>query len=138
MNRFVLDCSVAMAWCFGDEAEAYSDRVLEELERGTALVPCLWSLEVANVLLVAERRGRLTEADTTRFLDLLIGLPIVVEEPTTHSGHAILALGRSHRLSAYDAAYLDLAMREGTALATRDRALTIAAADCGIARFGAG
>ena len=59
MNRFVLDCSVAMAWCFGDEADAYSDRVLEELEQGTALVPCLWSLEVANVLLVAERRGRL-------------------------------------------------------------------------------
>ncbi len=127
-----------MAWCFGDQADPYTVRVLDGLKESSALVPCLWSLEVTNVLLVAERRGRLTEADSTRFLDLLFALPIVVEEPTTRSGHAILALGRSHRLSAYDAAYLDLAMHEGTALATRDRALTTAAADCGIALFGAG
>ena len=138
MNRFVLDASVTMAWCFGDEADAFSGRVLDELEQGKALVPCLWSLEVANVLLVAERRGRLTEADSARFLDLLSALPIVVEEPTTRGGQAILALGRSHRLSAYDAAYLDLAMRQGMALATRDRALATAAADCGIALIGAG
>lgn len=133
MTRFVLDCSVAMAWCFESEADAYTDAVLGSLPGRTAVVPALWPLEVANVLLVAERRRRLRGADVVRFLDLLGELPIVVDGPVgIRDLAALMALGREHRLSAYDAAYLHLAMRERLPLATHDRALRAAARAVGV------
>ena len=136
MTRFVLDCSVAMAWCFESEADAYTDAILGALAKGTALVPSLWPLEIANVLLVAERRRRLSGADTIRFLDLVGGLPIVVDGPLAlHDLSVILALGRQHRLSTYDAAYLHLAMREELPLATHDLALCAAARAAGVTEF---
>lgn len=134
MSRFVLDCSVTMAWCFEDEADAYADAVMDRLATGSALVPSLWLLEVANVLLAAERRRRLTEADSMRFLEVLAQLPVeVVETGGLSRAAGLLGLGRAHRLSAYDAAYLDLAMREGVPLATRDAALRAAAKRNGVA-----
>lgn len=134
MTRFVLDCSVTMAWCFEDEADRYSDRVLAALSRATAVVPALWSLEVANVLLVSERRGRLTLEDGQRFLTHLAGLPIIVDPSVPESGD-LLALGRAHRVSAYDAAYLQLAIRTRLPLATRDRPLRAAARTARVASF---
>lgn len=136
MTRFVLDCSVAMAWCFEDEADRYGDAVLTALGSGTAVVPAVWPFEVANVLLVAERRRRLGRADSMRFLDLLAALPlVVVTAPPVQDLGLLLALGRDRRLSAYDAAYLHLALREHLPLATRDRALRAAAKVAGIAPF---
>ncbi len=136
MTRFVLDCSVAMAWCFESEADAYTDAALGVLSKGMAVVPSLWPLEIANVLLMAERHRRLSGADTARFLDLLSGLPIEVDgPPALQDLSAIVALGRQHRLTAYDAVYLHLAMREQLPLATQDRALRTAARAAGVRQF---
>lgn len=135
MTDFVLDCSVTMAWCFEDETDRYSETVLAALDGASAIVPSLWPLEVANVLLVAERRGRLRPEDGRQFLGLLAGLPITVDTmaPDTRE---ILSLARTHRLSAYDAAYLDLAARHRLPLATRDRTLRAAARAARVAPFG--
>ena len=136
MSRFVLDCSVTMAWCFEDEADTYTDAVLDALTGGEALVPCIWPLEVANVLVVGERRKRLTPAQSTRFVELLQGLPVVVEADSSQRPVAeILSLARDLTLSAYDASYLDLAARSGLPIATRDGGLASAAARHGVARF---
>jgi predicted nucleic acid-binding protein len=126
--QFVVDVSVVMSWCFADEADAYADGVLDRLAQDEALVPSIWPLEIGNVLLVAERRKRLSEADSARFLALLAELPIVIEpEPPQRMLREILALARELGLSTYDAAYLDLAMRLGLPLATNDAALRKAA-----------
>ncbi|UCG13478.1 MAG: type II toxin-antitoxin system VapC family toxin [Deltaproteobacteria bacterium] len=134
--RFVLDCSVAMSWCFSDEADDYSDTVLDFLVDSEALVPSIWPLEVANVLVMAERRKRINEAQTMRLVELLESLPLVVDASTPDRAMGpILSLVREHQLSAYDAAYLELAMREGLPLATRDDKLTKAARSCGVVRL---
>lgn len=128
MNRLVLDCSVTMAWCFDTEANTYADRVQERLHEAEAVVPTIWSLEVANVLLVGERRGRITPAETTDFVRLLQSYPLMVDQQTSeHVWDTTLKLARDHRLSSYDAAYLELALRHGLALATLDEALRRAA-----------
>jgi predicted nucleic acid-binding protein len=133
---FVLDTSVLMSWCLKDGTDDYSDSILERLSAGEALVPAICPFEVANVLLVAERRGRLTEADTTRFLSLLLSLPIRIDHGPAHPNlNELLALGRQYKLSAYDAAYLELATREGLPLATQDAALRSAASKCGIKKI---
>jgi predicted nucleic acid-binding protein len=122
-----------MAWCFEDERSEVADVVLDGLKRSEALVPAVWPLEVVNVLLVAERRGRLERADSARFLSLLASLPIVVESMMTARAFGeILALARDMDLSSYDAAYLDLAMREGIPLATFDERLRGAAERAGV------
>jgi predicted nucleic acid-binding protein len=136
LNRFVLDNSVVMAWYFEDEANDYTAEILQSLAEGDALVPAIWPLEVANVLLVGERGGRSTEARTSRFIALLDALPIRVDAATSqHALSGVLTLAREQRLSAYDAAYLDLAMREGVSLATQDKALRRAAEACGVGLF---
>ena len=140
-SALVLDASVTMAWAFKDEDNAYSSLVLESLaEEAKAFVPTVWPLEVGNALLVAERRGRLSQADTMQFLSLLWQLPIVVEVQRTDKlpgeSLAILALARMHHLSVYDATYLHLAMRLGYPLATTDEALRQAAGRAGVPLFG--
>lgn len=133
---FVVDNSVVMAWCFEDEASAYTEGVLDRLRETQALVPAIWPLEVANVLLIAERRDRLNEAQTTHFAQLLHLLPILVEEAdVARILGSVLAVGRAHSLSAYDAAYLELAARQGLALATQDGRLKKAAGNAGVAVF---
>ena len=134
MSAFVRDRSVGMAWCFEDEADRYADGVLDGLVEETALVPPLWPLEIANVLVVAERRRRLRKFDSARFLELVGALPIEVDTGTPDPSH-LFAVAREHGLSAYDAAYLALAMREEIPLATRDRALGKAARRCGVSLF---
>lgn len=128
---FVVDASTTMAWCFEDEATEETDAILDRLSEDPAFVPSLWEYEVANVLLVAERRTRITEFQSTRFLALLGQLPIHVA-PLPQSAAALTAIGRRHRLSAYDSAYLELASREGVALASQDRKLRQAATASGI------
>ncbi len=130
---FVMDASVTMAWCFEDEATPYTESVLERLRVEEAEVPAIWSLEVANVLLVAERRRRLTESQTVRFTEILLALPVNVDtEAKERCLGPILSLGREFALSAYDAAYLELAARRGLALATCDEGLKSAAAQMGV------
>ena len=127
-NLFVVDNSIVMSWCFMDEANQYADAVLDSLSEATALVPSIWPLEVINVLLVAERRMRISEADSVRFTTLLSQLPIVVEyERAEQIMKDLLALARVKELSSYDASYLDLAMRKGLPLATLDKRLKEAA-----------
>jgi predicted nucleic acid-binding protein len=125
-----------MAWCFEDESDHYASAVLQALTTGSAVVPPLWALEVANVLLVAERRRRISAAASTRYLELLRELPITVAEPDSVAELGELLLpGRAHKLSAYDAAYLRVARREHLALATRDAPLRAAARSAGVAIF---
>lgn len=127
-----------MSWCLIDETNSYADAVLNSFNTDgvEALTPQLWSLEVANVLLVAERRGRITQAQTTRVITLLQALPIVIDLQTAQRAMGdTLALGRSLIISAYDAAYLELAMREGLPLATIDERLAKVANSCGVQTY---
>ena len=134
--RFVVDNSVVMGWCFENEGNRYAEAVLESLETGEALVPAIWPLEVGNVLLVAERKKRLSEASVVRFLALLNSLPITVEQETPERMlKEIVSLARAHELSTYDASYLDLAMRLGLPIATQDASLTGAAKKCRVPAF---
>ena len=124
-----------MAWCFEDVAAGYADRVLKKLAMREAVVPAIWPLEVANVLLVGERRKRLTKADSSRFLELLQGLPITIDvQAASRAFGDIMSVARSLTISAYDAAYVELAMREGLHLATLDENLRNAASKIGVKR----
>ncbi len=134
--RFVVDNSVVMSWCFEDEGNSYAEAVLESLEFGKAFVPTIWPLEVGNVLLVAERKKRLSHASVVRFLELLGGLPIAVEqEPPERMLKEIVSLAREHRLSTYDASCLDLAMRLDLPLSTLDISLVKAARKCKVPAY---
>jgi predicted nucleic acid-binding protein len=131
---FVLDASVSLAWCFEDERDARSLAVLDRLDRETAIVPSVWPLEMANILVMSERRGRIAAGEIGRFVALLDALDIKVDAQTSDRAFSpILDLARRENLSSYDAAYLDLALREGVALATRDAALAAAADRQGVA-----
>lgn len=128
---FVVDASVTLSWCFEDEATPQTEAILDLLSEDTAVVPSLWELEVSNVLLLGERRRRLTESQTARFVALLGQLPILVDSASVNM-EAVLAVGRHHALTAYDAAYLVLAEREGVPLATLDAKLRNAAQAVGV------
>ena len=136
MKPLVIDCSVTMAWCFEDEGSLFADKVLDHIADTEAWVPSLWAFEVANVLLVAERRGRLTTADSTRFVTLLSDLPILIDDRTHERAlDSVLSIGREQGLSAYDATYLELAMRLGGEMATGDEKLRAACRKTGIPLF---
>jgi predicted nucleic acid-binding protein len=121
---FVLDASVAVAWTYADQHPS----ALEARDRITtdpALVPSLWWFEIRNALIIQERRRRLSEVETTGALRDLARLHIVVDY--TPDEPSVLALARRHRLTVYDAAYLELAQREHIPLATLDTDLIRAA-----------
>ena len=127
-EHFVVDNSVVMSWCFKDETNKYADAILHKLCEARAVVPSIWPLEVVNVLLVAERRKRLSEADSTRFITLLTQLPIIVEqERPENMMKELLTFARANNLSSYDASYFDLAMKRGYPIATSDNKLIQAA-----------
>jgi predicted nucleic acid-binding protein len=133
---FVLDASATLAWCFEDEATVEAAGLLERLRDDEAIVPPLWLLELANALVVAERRARLTRADSTRFVALIRQLPIRIDQTSTLDlAGAVMDLARGCELSAYDAAYLELALRLGLPLATLDVRLRSAAERAGVARI---
>lgn len=136
VNEIVIDASLALAWCFPDEASDYADGVLVALKDRTAIVPAIWSVEIANALIVGERRKRIRPQEGRRFVELLKGLSIVEDgRPFVDTVTNILPLAREHDLSAYDAAYLDVAVRHGAPLATLDGALQRACRAAGIKIF---
>ncbi len=135
-EQFVLDSSVTMAWFFKDERNAYADVVRDALVEGQAVVPSLWPLEVANTIVMGERRKRSTPAQAATWLALLEALPIVIDaETTTQALGQTLSLVRAQKLSAYGASYLELAMRLGLPLATLDDQLRSAAQAVGVCLF---
>ena len=135
-DAFVLDGSVTLVWGFTDENDAYATALLDKMPDLQAYVPNLWPLEVANALLVSERRGRTTPADASRFLAILGTFPITVDDETVAKAWVeTMHLARAHKLSAYDASYLELAMRLGLPLATLDEKLRSAAHSVGVPLF---
>ena len=134
MDAFVLDCSATMAWCFADEATRKTDKLLDSLTGDQrAYAPSIWPLEMTNVLLVSERRNRITIEDAARFMTLLWNLPLTVDqEMTPPIIQSILKFGSTHQISSYDAAYLELALRRGLAIATLDKRLKKVAKSLGV------
>jgi predicted nucleic acid-binding protein len=129
----VIDASVALAWCFEDEATPDVDRILDSVALNGALVPHLWKFELSNVLLQAERKGRITYAEIVSKLAMIEGLPIAIDEAGgSKAWKETLELARSERLTVYDATYLELALRTGSPLATKDTALHAAAERRGV------
>ena len=135
-DAFVLDGSVTLVWGFEDEVNEYAEAILERMPEVQAHVPSLWPLEVANALLVGERRGRIKAADTARFISILGAFPIAVDGETVARAWAdTMHLARAHNLSSYDASYLELAIRLGLPLAALDGKLKLAAAAMGVPLF---
>ena len=136
MTGVVVDASTALAWCFPDENSDYADAVLVALEGKTIIVPSIWSLEIANAVLVGERTKRLRQPEIQRFTALLEGLLLTQDSQTAgeHIGN-VLPLAREHGLSAYDAAYLELSIRYEAPLATLDGKLQTAAQNAGVTVF---
>lgn len=136
-DEFVVDASVALSWCFDDEATPLTEAILDRVGTGVAHAPAIWPFEVANGLRSAERRGRIDEAVLPTVARLLTGLRVSVDA-TAPLGTAlgpILDLARRLGLSAYDAAYVELAVRRGLPLATVDDQLARAALAAGIELF---
>ena len=133
MSAFVIDASIALAWCFEDEASPETDLALENVRQHGAIVPGLWHLELGNVLVQAEKRSRIARADVTARLELIAALPITVDPETTiRAWRETLTLARTQGLTTYDAAYLELAIRRGIPLASKDEALLTAAKRLGV------
>ena len=128
---FVLDASITACWAFQDEDHPDARLAFHRMRSEEAVVPCLWWFEVRNTLVVNERRRRIAESETAAFLLSLSRLRIRIDR--TPDEGAVLRLARTHRLSVYDAAYLELAQREGLPLATLDADLKKAAAGEGVA-----
>ena len=125
MSRFVLDASVVLTWCFPDENAPMAEHVADMFKHGdTAIVPSFWPHEVLNALLVGEKRKRISRELVRIFLDDLARLPIVLEQfPAAIVFDRVQHFSRLHGLTAYDAAYLDLAADSGFPLATLDEDL---------------
>lgn len=133
MTTVALDASVTMAWVLA-ETDVRAELARKTVESGRALVPRLWWFEVRNALIVNERRGRLSEPLTEQFLTELSRFAISLDD--TPSETRVMALARRHRLTVYDAAYLELALREHVPLATLDGPLAAAAGAEGVSLLG--
>lgn len=135
MTLCILDCSVAMSWCFEDEATPEGDQLLAQIGKEGAWVPNLWHLEVSNVLLQATKRKRITISQRSAILDLLSQLPIETDQRTHRRAFREgLMLAEQYGLSLYDASYLELALRKALPLASHDRSLIDAAERAGVSR----
>ena len=135
---FVLDCSMTMAWAFRDERTPGTLDALDLAAREACVAPGVWPLEVCNAVITAQRRGRFTSEDVPRFLALVGGLRVSVEDSSLqHTFDGVLPLAMQHALSSYDAAYLELALRTKAPLATLDAALARAARAAGVEVIGA-
>jgi predicted nucleic acid-binding protein len=131
--ELVVDASVAIVWALDDEEHPIADAALTEIRQTPPVVPAIWWHEVANVLVINERRCRITPAETDLFLGRMARAKIEIDPlPDTAN---IISLARIHRLTVYDAAYLELAQRRGARLATLDRALSRAAEAEGVGLF---
>jgi predicted nucleic acid-binding protein len=134
---FVVDCSIAMAWLFHDEATSKTAVLLNRLATETALVPTWWFIEITNVLTMAERNGRITPTHSDAFIADLSKLGIERDDEAADRAFThLLALCRTHRLTSYDAIYLDLAIRRSLPLATLDEDLRKTAKKLGVGLLG--
>ena len=133
---FVVDASVSVCWFMPDERHAIADAALRRIRLDPAVTSVLWWYELRNVLIVAEQRGRLDGAKTARVLRLLGGLAVATDADVEEE--ALTQLARRYRLTVYDAAYLELALRKRYPLATLDVALSIAAQAEGVPLIGEG
>ncbi len=134
---FVIDCSAAMAWCFPDERTPASLELFRRAATESVCVPSIWFIEVANVLSIAQRKGWLTAAGLAQFQQVIEDLSLDIDAES--SGRAfthLLPLCPEHRLTSYDAVYLDLAIRKRLPLATRDVGLRKAALKLGVKVIG--
>jgi predicted nucleic acid-binding protein len=137
MTGFVIDASSVLSWCFEDEGGPEADALIENVAAQGAAVPGIWTLEIANGLVMGERRGRIKPAESAAFVAMIEELPVVADRSTgARALHETMSLAREHRLTAYDAAYLELAMRLGLPLATADRSLRAAAERAGVLLVG--
>jgi predicted nucleic acid-binding protein len=135
MSRFILDASFALTWVVESERTAATLKHLDALSRqeAEAVVPALWPDEIANVMLTLERNGKLNSAQVLKWCETFLVLPIVVMGPSmAESFGEVRSLAQAHSLSAYDARYVHLAIKEGLPVATRDRAIIAAAPKLGI------
>ena len=134
---FVVDCSIAMAWLFHDEATPRTADLLNQLTNETAIVPAWWFIEITNVLAMAERKGRITPAQSDAFIADLDKLGIERDDAAPDRAFThLLALCRTHKLTSYDAMYLDLAVRLNLPLATLDDDLRKTAKKLGVSLLG--
>lgn len=132
----VLDPSVVAGWYIGDESSVYTEAALQAVATDGALVPGLWPTEVANMFLMAERRDRMSADDVSLALESLAAMPIDVRSAmATQATPGLIRLAREYRLSAYDASYLELAIRSRSVVATLDGALRTAAERAGVGLF---
>lgn len=133
-EMIILDCSVTIAWILRDNKMTQkADVILNMLQETSAKVPTIWPLEVANVLCLAERQKKLTALEVEEFKEFLSALPIQVDHHTSSKAMgSIYMLAKAHQLTVYDAAYLEIAMRENSPLATFDDALKNAAKKSGV------
>jgi predicted nucleic acid-binding protein len=130
-GRFVLDASVTITWAMRDEEHPMADKAFRQLQSGSAMVPSIWWYEIRNILVLNERRNRISWGDCAQFLLDLEQFSIDVNSPSESA--QVMDLSRTYKISAYDAAYLALAMREHLPLATLDKALQSAALAAGVA-----
>jgi len=135
VSRFVLDNTVTMAWCFTDESTEFTETLLYRMSNliDSAVVPALWLYEVVNVTELAVRKGRISAEKAQAFLDSLADLPIEIENPVLPRIFvSVRALAGQHKLTAYDASYLELAIRHDLPIAASDKALVKAAQAAGV------
>ena len=136
MTVLILDASVTMAWCFEKSRTPVTDAALDAIRDDRAIVPALWALEVGNVLAISERRGLIDERAIANFLALLETIPKEIHDQHLGSSFGdVLRLARMHRLTTYDAVYLELALRLRIPLATLDAPLVAAAEKAGAPLF---
>lgn len=131
--NFVLDCSVTAAWLLKGQSDSYTESVLDSLEGKEAIVPFIWTYEISNLLAVAERRKLIQKADGVAFLKMLHEMNISLQPlQETHYDELLYGLASDYSLSAYDGAYLRLAMIRNLPLATKDDPLKRACEKAGV------
>lgn len=131
---FVVDCSVTVAWCL-NEGSGYAGQIADVLRDASALAPAIWPYEIANALVMAERRQRIAAGERDHLIALIDALDIAIDPAPTGVPATIAALAQQYQLTVYDAAYLELALRHGLPLATLDARLVIAARQAQLPRL---
>ena len=129
----VVDNSIVVSWCLADEIDDLAERARQHVLAEGAVVPTIWWYELRNALLINERRGRLDAVDTDGILADILQMPFTLDRD--HDDHTLVVLARQHNMTAYDAAYLEVALRRGLQLASLDRRLRQAAGARGVVLF---